>query len=149
MLLLLAYQSMQVVSAKLSLNKYGNLVAFFFLFCEEMAAVVHGLLSMDKLTSRIIREKLKETFHADFSAHKAIIDKITMEVVEDGEKGEEQEKSEATDEGEAAAKTGESSSESDNVFTDRAPRKRAGASRKGAKVRIIRTLLSLFIEKNE
>lgn len=35
---------------------------------------------MDKLTSRIIREKLKETFDVDFTDHKAAIDKITMDV---------------------------------------------------------------------
>ncbi|MCP9258163.1 hypothetical protein DINM_002677 [Dirofilaria immitis] len=76
---------------------------------------------MDKLTSRIIREKLKETFDVDFTSHKAAIDKITMDIIETNaiEKG----KSEADN---------KSDSESDDgvVFTDRAPRKKVKETRK-------------------
>ncbi|VDK83735.1 unnamed protein product [Litomosoides sigmodontis] len=76
---------------------------------------------MDKLTSRIIREKLKETFDIDFTDHKAAIDKITMDIIETNTM--EKEKSEASN---------KSDSESDDgvVFTDRTPRKKIKESRK-------------------
>uniref|UniRef100_A0A1I7VXT6 SWIB/MDM2 domain-containing protein n=2 Tax=Loa loa TaxID=7209 RepID=A0A1I7VXT6_LOALO len=76
---------------------------------------------MDKLTSRIIREKLKETFDVDFSDYKAAIDKITMDIIETSTT--EKAKSEAND---------KSDSESDDgvVFTDRAPRKKVKETRK-------------------
>ncbi|OZC07893.1 SWIB/MDM2 domain protein [Onchocerca flexuosa] len=76
---------------------------------------------MDKLTSRIIREKLKETFSVDFTDHKAAIDKITMDIIESNTA--EKAKSEADN---------KSDSESDDgvVFTDRAPRKKVKETRK-------------------
>uniref|UniRef100_A0A915PZI4 DM2 domain-containing protein n=1 Tax=Setaria digitata TaxID=48799 RepID=A0A915PZI4_9BILA len=89
---------------------------------------------MDKLTSRIIREKLKETFDVDFSEHKAAIDKITMDVrfwdvtaiieTSTAEKA----KSETNN----SSKSNKSDSESDDgvVFTDRAPRKKVKETRK-------------------
>uniref|UniRef100_A0A0R3RJQ9 DEK_C domain-containing protein n=1 Tax=Elaeophora elaphi TaxID=1147741 RepID=A0A0R3RJQ9_9BILA len=81
---------------------------------------------MDKLTSRIIREKLKETFDVDFTDHKAAIDRITMDVlfcniIETNTA--EQAKSETNN---------KSDSESDDgvVFTDHAPRKKVKETRK-------------------
>ncbi|KAL4002643.1 SWIB/MDM2 domain family protein [Acanthocheilonema viteae] len=76
---------------------------------------------MDKLTSRIIREKLKETFDVDFTDHKAAIDKITMDIIETNTT--EKTKSEISN---------KSDSESDDgvVFTDRAPRKKVKETRK-------------------
>uniref|UniRef100_A0A8R1U0B1 SWIB domain-containing protein n=1 Tax=Onchocerca volvulus TaxID=6282 RepID=A0A8R1U0B1_ONCVO len=76
---------------------------------------------MDKLTSRIIREKLKETFNVDFTDHKAAIDKITMDIIETNTV--EKTKSEADN---------KSDSESDDgiVFTDRAPRRKVKETRK-------------------
>nr|CRZ24553.1 Bm5991 [Brugia malayi] len=76
---------------------------------------------MDKLTSRIIREKLKETFDVDFTDHKAAIDKITMDIIE--RNSAEKQKAETNN---------KSDSESDDavVFTDRAPRKKVKETRK-------------------
>ncbi|CAG9532399.1 unnamed protein product [Cercopithifilaria johnstoni] len=76
---------------------------------------------MDKLTSRIIREKLKETFDVDFADHKAAIDKITMDIIETNTTG--RAKSETSN---------KSDSESDDgvVFTDRSPRKKIKETRK-------------------
>uniref|UniRef100_A0A1I8EVW6 SWIB domain-containing protein n=1 Tax=Wuchereria bancrofti TaxID=6293 RepID=A0A1I8EVW6_WUCBA len=76
---------------------------------------------MDKLTSRIIREKLRETFDVDFTDHKAAIDKITMDIIERN-----------TAEKQKAETNNKSDSESDDavVFTDRAPRKKVKETRK-------------------
>lgn len=80
---------------------------------------------MDKLTSRIIREKLKETFGVDFSAHKAAIDKITMDVIESNAEKEKLERNNGS-------KSNKSDTESDDgvVFTDRTPRKKPKGTRK-------------------
>uniref|UniRef100_A0A0N5AHG7 SWIB domain-containing protein n=1 Tax=Syphacia muris TaxID=451379 RepID=A0A0N5AHG7_9BILA len=52
---------------------------------------------MDQLTNRKIRENLKEEFNVDFSPYKATINRITMDVVQNGVPTQKEEKKSSSD----------------------------------------------------
>ncbi|VDN05406.1 unnamed protein product [Thelazia callipaeda] len=92
---------------------------------DEIARQIQQF-GMDKLTSRIIRENLKHTFGSDFSAHKAAIDEITMDVIK--RNNDEKVKRKAN----SSSKSCNSDSESEDgiVFTDPTPKKKIKEARK-------------------